>query len=114
MTTMTRNDEQIGQPDEALEQGRKALEISLSNVTTGHTEVVADMQKVVEILLLKKQFAEALKEIEQLKKLATCNKKIKIAMLEMKGRIKQVGARSGFRSRATKKYATKKPNQTGS
>lgn len=109
MTTMTRNDEQTDQPDEPLEQCRKALEISLSNFTTDHTEVISHMQEIVETLLVQKQFAEALKEIEQLKKLATSNKKIKIAMLEMKGHIKQVGARSGFRSRATKKYTTKKP-----
>jgi hypothetical protein len=109
MTTLTRNDEQTDQPDETLDNARNAFEISVSNFATDHTEVVADMQKVVEILLTQKQFAEALKEIEQLKKLAASNKKIKIAMLEMKGRIKQVGARSGFRSRATKKYTTKKP-----
>jgi hypothetical protein len=102
MTTFT-------QPDDDLVHARNAFEISVSNFATDHTEVVADMQKVVEILLTQKQFAEALKEIEQLKKLAASNKKIKIAMLEMKGRIKQVGARSGFRSRATKKYTTKKP-----
>ncbi|BDX01510.1 hypothetical protein MACH16_02580 [Marinomonas pontica] len=109
MTTMTRNDKQTDQTDETLEAARNAFEISVSNFSSDHTEVVENMQKVVEILLAKKQFAEALKEIEQLKTLATSNKKIKIAMLEMKGRIKQVGARSGFRSRATKKYATKKP-----
>ena len=108
MTTMTRNDEQADQPDETLDNARNAFEISLSNFSTDHTEVVADMNRVVEILLKQKQFAEALKEIEQLKALAVSNKKIKIAMLEMKGRIKQVGARSGFRSRATKKYTTKK------
>jgi hypothetical protein len=102
MTTFT-------QPDDDLVHARNAFEISLSNFSTNHTEVVANMQKVVEILLTQKQFAEALKEIEQLKELAVTNKKIKIAMLEMKGRIKQVGARSGFRSRATKKYTTKKP-----
>ena len=102
MTTFT-------QPDDDLVHARNAFEISLSNFATDHTEVVADMQKVVEILLTQKQFAEALKEIEQLKNLAASNKKIKIAMLKMKGRIKQVGARSGFRSRATKKYTTKKP-----
>ncbi|UTV99902.1 hypothetical protein KDW99_01760 [Marinomonas rhizomae] len=109
MTTMTRNDEQTDQPDETLNNARKAFEISLSNFTTDHTEVISHMQEIVEILLKQKQFAEALKEIEQLKTLATSNKKIKIAMLEMKGRIKQVGARSGFRSRATKKYKTRKP-----
>ncbi|TYL46626.1 hypothetical protein [Marinomonas sp. IMCC 4694] len=108
MTTLTRNHDQTDQPDETLDNARKAFHISVSHFTTDHTDVVADMQKVVEILLTKKQFAEALKEIEQLKKLAASNKKIKIAMLEMKGRIKQVGARSGFRSRATKKYTTKK------
>jgi hypothetical protein len=108
MTTLTRNNEQTEQPDETLDNARKAFDISVSNFTTDHTDVVADMQKVVEILLTKKQFAEALKEIEQLKKLAASNKKIRIAMLEMKGRIKQVGARSGFRSRATKKHTTKK------
>jgi hypothetical protein len=108
MTTLTRNNEQTEQPDKTLDNARKAFNISVSNFTTDHTDVVADMQKVVEILLTKKQFAEALKEIEQLKKLAASNKKIRIAMLEMKGRIKQVGARSGFRSRATKKYTTKK------
>jgi len=97
------------QPDDDLVHAKNAFEISVSNFATDHTEVVAYMQKVVEILLTQKQFAEALKEIEQLKKLAASNKKIKIAMLEMKGRIKQVGARSGFRSRATKKYTTKKP-----
>jgi hypothetical protein len=102
MTTFT-------QPDDDLVHARNAFEISLSNFSTNHTEVVANMQKVVEILLTQKQFAEALKEIEQLKELAVTNKKIKIAMLEMKGRIKQVGARSGFRSRASKKYTTKKP-----
>jgi hypothetical protein len=102
MTTFT-------QPDDDLVHARNAFEISLSNFSTNHTEVVANMQKVVEILLTQKQFAEALKEIEQLKELAVTNKKIKIALLEMKGRIKQVGARSGFRSRATKKYTTKKP-----
>lgn len=96
-------------PDEALDNARKAFETSLSNFTTDHTEVISHMQEVVEILLKQKQFAEALKEIEQLKKLAASNKKVKIAMLEMKGKIKQVGARSGFRSRATKKYTTKKP-----
>ena len=109
MTTMTRNDELTNQPDETLNNARKAFEISLSNFTTDHTEVISHMQAIVEILLKQKQFAEALKEIEQLKGLAASNKKVKIAMLEMKGRIKQVGARSGFRSRATKKYATKKP-----
>ncbi|WP_417526631.1 hypothetical protein [Marinomonas shanghaiensis] len=112
MTTMTRNDEQADQPDETLNNARNAFEISLSNFSTDHTEVVADMHSVVEILLKQKQFAEALKEIEQLKALAVSNKKIKIAMLEMKGRIKQVGARSGFRSRATKKYTTKKPKNS--
>lgn len=101
MTTFT-------QPDDDLVHARKAFDISVSNFTTDHTDIVADMQKVVEILLTQKQFAEALKEIEQLKTFAASNKKIKIAMLEMKGRIKQVGARSGFRSRATKKYTTKK------
>lgn len=109
MTTMTRNDEQTDHSGETLNNARKAFEISLSNFTTDHTEVISHMQEIVEILLKQKQFAEALKEIEQLKKLATSNKKIKIAMLEMKGRIKQVGARSGFRSRATKKYTTKRP-----
>lgn len=109
MTTMTRNDEQTNQPDETLNNARKAFAISLSNFTMDHTEVISHMQEIVEILLKQKQFAEALKEIEQLKGLAASNKKVKIAMLEMKGRIKQVGARSGFRSRATKKYATKKP-----
>jgi hypothetical protein len=109
MTTLTRNDEQTDQPDETLDNARNAFEISLSNFAADHTEVVADMQKVVEVLLTQKQFAEALKEIEQLKKLAASNKKIKIAMLEMKSRIKQVGARSGFRSRATKKFTTRKP-----
>ncbi|MBR7888840.1 hypothetical protein J9B83_07765 [Marinomonas sp. A79] len=101
MTTFT-------QPNDDLAHARNAFETSLSNFATDHSDVVADMQKVVEILLTQKQFAEALKEIEQLKTLAASNKKIKIAMLEMKSRIKQVGARSGFRSRATKKYATKK------
>ncbi|WP_421847927.1 hypothetical protein [Marinomonas sp.] len=109
MTTMTRNDEQTDHSNETLNNARKAFEISLSNFTTDHAEVISHMQGVVEILLAHKQFAEALNEIEQLKKLAASNKKIKIAMLEMKGHIKQVGARSGFRSRATKKYTTKKP-----
>lgn len=109
MTTMTRNDEQTDHSDETLNNARKAFEISLSNFTTDHADIISHMQEIVEILLKQKQFAEALKEIEQLKKLATSNKKIKIAMLEMKSRIKQVGARSGFRSRATKKYTTKKP-----
>ena len=102
---------QSDQSDEALEEARNAFKMRLSDVTADPTEVITSMQKLVEILLLKKQFAEALKEIEQLKTLAASNKKIKIAMLEMKGRIKQVGARSGFRSRATKKYTTKKPNK---
>ncbi|RNF73516.1 hypothetical protein EBI01_10085 [Marinomonas rhizomae] len=105
---MTRNDEQTDHSDETLNNARKAFEISLSNFTTDHLDVIKHMQEIVEILLKQKQFAEALKEIEQLKKLAVSNKKVKIAMLEMKGRIKQVGARSGFRSRATKKYTTKK------
>ena len=109
MTTMTRNNAQTDHSDETLNNARNAFEISVSNFTTDHTEVISHMQIIVEILLKQKQFAEALKEIEQLKKLAASNKKIKIAMLEMKGRIKQVGARSGFRSRATKKYTTKKP-----
>ncbi|PYF82263.1 hypothetical protein DFP75_10389 [Marinomonas alcarazii] len=109
MTRITRNNAQTDHSDETLNNARNAFEISLSNFTTDHTEVINHMQEIVEILLKQKQFAEALKEIEQLKKLATSNKKIKIAMLEMKGRIKQVGARSGFRSRATKKYTTKKP-----
>tara|TARA_R110001606_G_scaffold351909_1_gene502241 strand:+ start:400 stop:774 length:375 start_codon:yes stop_codon:yes gene_type:complete len=108
MATFTQPDT-LNQSNEALEQRRKTLEISLANFTTDHTDVISHMQEIVEILLKQKQFAEALKEIEQLKKLAASNKKIKIAMLEMKGRIKQVGARSGFRSRATKKYTTKKP-----
>lgn len=101
MTTFT-------QPNDDLVHARNAFKTSLSNFATDHSDVVADMQKVVEILLTQKQFAEALKEIEQLKTLAASNKKIKIAMLEMKSRIKQIGAKSGFRSRATKKYATKK------
>lgn len=112
MATFTQTNKQIeslDQSNEALDQARKAFEVSLANFTTDHTDVVADMQRVIEILLAQKQFAEALKEIEQLKKLAASNKKIKIAMLEMKGRIKQVGARSGFRSSATKKYTTQKP-----
>ena len=70
MTTMTRNDKQTDQTDETLETARNAFEISISNFSSDHTEVVENMQKVVEILLAKKQFAEALKEIEQLKKLA--------------------------------------------
>ena len=102
----------LDQSNEALEHARKAFEISASNFTTDHTDVISHMQEIVEILLVKKQFAEALKEIEQLKALAASNKKIKIAMLEMKGRIKQVGAKSGFRSRATKKYTTKKPKNS--
>ena len=61
MTTMTRNDEQTDQPDEALEQCRKALEISLSNFTTDHTEVISRMQEIVEILLVQKQFAGGVK-----------------------------------------------------
>ncbi|MGO2233443.1 hypothetical protein B6N13_00295 [Marinomonas sp. UCMA 3892] len=108
MATFTQTDP-LEQPTESLEQNRKAFAVSLSTFEQDHTEVVSHMQAIVDILLKQKQFAEALKEIEQLKGLAASNKKVKIAMLEMKGRIKQVGARSGFRSRATKKYATKKP-----
>lgn len=103
---------QSDQSDETLEEARNAFKMRLSDVTADPTEVIASMQKLVEILLLKKQFAEALKEIEQLKALAASNKKIKIAMLEIKGRIKQVGARSGFRSRATKKFTTRKPKNS--
>lgn len=108
MATFTQTDP-LEQSTESLEQYRKAFAVSLSTFEQDHTEVISHMQAIVEILLKQKQFAEALKEIEQLKGLAASNKKVKIAMLEMKGRIKQVGARSGFRSRATKKYATKKP-----
>jgi hypothetical protein len=111
MATFTQPDP-LDQSDEALEHNRKTFKTSLSNFTTDHADVISHMQGIVDILLAQKQFAEALKEIEQLKKLAASNKKIKIAMLEMKGRIKQVGARSGFRSRATKKFTTRKPKNS--
>ena len=112
MTTCTLPDKQTDQFDEVLDAARQALDTSLSNFSTDHTDVIRHMQGIVETLLAQKQFAEALKEIEQLKKLAATNKKIKIAMLEMKSRIKQVGARSGFRSRATKKFTTRKPKNS--
>ena len=121
MTTLTPSVAPIAESDdhsidgsEGLAASRKAFKMSLDSVEVevevevDHTLLIKQMQAIVDILLAQKQFAEALSEIEGLKNLAASHKKTKIAMLEMKGRIKQVGARSGFRSRATKKYTTKR------
>lgn len=115
MTTLTPSVAPIAESDdhsidgsEGLAASREAFKMSLNSVEVDHALLIKQMQAIVDILLAQKQFAEALNEIEGLKNLAASHKKTKIAMLEMKGRIKQVGARSGFRSRATKKYTTKR------
>ena len=43
MTTMTRNDKQTDQTDETLETARNAFEISISNFSSDHTEVVENI-----------------------------------------------------------------------
>lgn len=111
MTILMPHNTQTDQSDKALEAAKQAFQISLASFSTDsdHLAVITSMQEIVKLLLTQKHFAEALKEIEQLRGLAGTHKKIKIAMLELKGHIKQVGARSGFRSRATKKFTARKP-----
>lgn len=102
---------ELGLYPDALTHSRKVFEIRLSLYTTTPTDLLNAMKGVVKTLLAQKQFGRALAELDALKPLASTNKKVKIEMQKMQSHIKQTGAKSGFRSSATKKTNKRKPKQ---